>query len=61
MANFTGMEITETGRQVMDLAKNRLIPIREEKAKKETQTTSLENFTMQDIVQALQMLKTIKG
>ena len=33
----------------------------EEKAKKETQTTSLENFTMQDIVQALQMLKTIKG
>ena len=25
----------------------------EEKAKKETQTTSLENFTMQDIVQAL--------
>lgn len=31
----------------------------EEKAKKETQTTSLENFTMQDIVQALQMLKTI--
>ena len=30
----------------------------EEKAKKETQTTSLENFTMQDIVQALQMLKT---
>lgn len=35
VANFTGMEITETGRQVMDLAKNRLIPIREEKAKKE--------------------------
>lgn len=33
----------------------------EEKAKKETQTTSLENFTMQDIVQAMQMLKTIKG
>ena len=31
VANFTGMEITETGRQVMDLAKNRLIPIREEK------------------------------
>jgi hypothetical protein len=35
VANFTGMEITETGRQVMDLAKNRLAPIREEKAKKE--------------------------
>lgn len=35
VANFTGMEITETGRQVMDLAKNRLTPIREEKAKKE--------------------------
>lgn len=35
VANFTGMEITETGRQVMDLAKNRLIPIREEKTKKE--------------------------
>ena len=35
VANFTGMEIAETGRQVMDLAKNRLIPIREEKAKKE--------------------------
>ncbi|WP_337364802.1 helix-turn-helix transcriptional regulator [Phascolarctobacterium succinatutens] len=33
----------------------------EEKAKKETAATSLENFTMQDIVQALQMLKTIKG
>mgnify|MGYP000432363661 CR=1 FL=1 len=32
-----------------------------EKSQKETQTTSLENFTMQDIVQALQMLKTIKG
>lgn len=35
VANFTGMEITETGRQVMDLAKNRLAPIREEKAKRE--------------------------
>lgn len=35
VANFTGMEITETGRQVMDLAKSRLAPIREEKAKKE--------------------------
>ena len=33
----------------------------EEKAKKETAATSLENFTMQDIVQAMQMLKTIKG
>lgn len=29
MANFTGMEITETGRQVMDLAKNRLILLNE--------------------------------
>lgn len=35
VANFTGMEITETGRQVMDLAKSRLAPIREEKAKRE--------------------------
>ena len=35
VANFTGMEITETGRQVMDLAKSRLVPIREEKAKRE--------------------------
>lgn len=35
VANFTGMEITETGRQVMDLAKSRLAPIREEKAKKD--------------------------
>lgn len=35
VANFTGMEVTETGRQVMNLAKNRLTPIREEKAKRE--------------------------
>ena len=35
VANFTGMEITETGRQVMDLAKSRLAPIHEEKAKRE--------------------------
>lgn len=33
----------------------------DEDAPKSAPATSLENFTMQDIIQALQMLKSIKG